>query len=103
MYPRGSNGAAQSLIDVRTLADCLAKAPLAEALASYEDLRRETTAATVRTNRSNPPDLIKFRVEELTGDRPFDDLTKYISLEQLRSMSDDYKRVAGFGLADIAR
>ena len=102
MYPRGSNGAAQSLIDVRTLADCLAKAPLAEALANYEGLRRETTAAIVRTNRSNPPDLINIRVEELTGDRPFDDLTKYISREQLRSMSDDYKRVAGFGLADVA-
>jgi 2-polyprenyl-6-methoxyphenol hydroxylase-like FAD-dependent oxidoreductase len=103
MYPRGSNGAAQALIDVRTLADCLGKAPLAEALAAYEDLRRETTAAIVRTNRSNPPDLINIRVEELTGDQPFDDLTKYISREQLRRMSDDYKRVAGFGLADVAR
>jgi 2-polyprenyl-6-methoxyphenol hydroxylase-like FAD-dependent oxidoreductase len=103
MYPRGSNGAAQALIDVRTLADCLGKTPLAEALAAYEDLRRETTAAIVRTNRSNPPDLINIRVEELTGDQPFDDLTKYISREQLRRMSDDYKRVAGFGLADVAR
>lgn len=101
MYPRGSNGSAQALIDVRTLADCLAGAPLPEALLHYEDLRRETTAAIVRTNRSTPPDIINIRVEELTGDQPFDDLSKFISQDQLRKMSDDYKRVAGFGLADV--
>ena len=85
MYPRGSNGSAQALIDVRTLADCLTSAPLPQALADYENLRRETTAAIVRTNRSNPPDFINIRVEELTGDKPFDDLSKYISQEQLRT------------------
>lgn len=101
MYPRGSNGSAQALIDVRTLADCLVQAPLPEALLHYEELRRETTAAIVRTNRSTPPDIINIRVEELTGDQPFDDLSKFISQDQLRKMSDDYKRVAGFGLADV--
>lgn len=103
MYPRGSNGSAQALIDVRTLADCMTTAPLPQALKNYEALRRETTAAIVRTNRSTPPDIINIRVEELTGDKPFDDLSKFISQEQLRKMSDDYKRVAGFGLADVAQ
>lgn len=103
MYPRGSNGSAQALIDVRTLADCLTAAPLPQALIDYEALRRETTAAIVRTNRSTPPDIINIRVEELTGDRPFDDLAKFISQDQLRNMSDEYKRVAGFALADIAK
>lgn len=103
MYPRGSNGSAQALIDVRTLADCLTAGPLPGALTAYEALRRETTAAIVRTNRSNPPDIINIRVEELTGDKPFDDLDKFITQEQLRSMSDAYKRVAGFGLEDVAR
>ncbi len=103
MYPRGSNGSAQALIDVRTLADCLAVAPPPQAFFEYEALRRETTAAIVRTNRSNPPDFINIRVEELTGDRPFDDLSKYISQQELRTMSDDYKRVAGFSIADVTR
>ena len=103
MYPRGSNGSAQALIDVRTLADCLTSHSLPQALIAYEELRREITAAIVRTNRSNPPDSINIRVEELTGDKPFDDLSKFISQEQLRKMSEDYKRVAGFGLADVAR
>lgn len=101
MYPRGSNGAAQALIDVRTLADCCVEAPMPDALTNYERLRREATAAIVRTNRSTPPDIINIRVEELTGDKPFDDLSNFISQDQLRELSDNYKRVAGFGLADV--
>ena len=45
MYPRGSNGAAQALIDARTLADLLGRqSDAAHALAEYETRRRETTA-----------------------------------------------------------
>ncbi|WP_347092046.1 flavin-dependent oxidoreductase [Sphingomonas parapaucimobilis] len=103
MYPRGSNGSAQALIDVRTLADCLAARSIPEALTDYEARRRETTAQIVRTNRSTPPDIINIRVEELTGDRPFDDLSRFISQAELQKLSDDYKRVAGFGLQDVTR
>ena len=31
------------------------------------------------------------------------DLDKYITQEELRALSEDYKRVAGFSLADLAR
>lgn len=102
MYPRGSNGSAQALIDVRTLADCLNEADIPQALMKYEALRREVTAAIVCTNRSTPPDIINIRVEELTGDKPFDDLSNFITQDELRDMSDQYKRVAGFALSDIA-
>jgi 2-polyprenyl-6-methoxyphenol hydroxylase-like FAD-dependent oxidoreductase len=97
MYPRGSNGAAQAAIDARTLADLLAQHddPRA-ALTAYEDARRETTAKIVRTNREQPPDFINIKVEELIGDRPFDDLDKYITQAELRDLSENYKRVAGF-------
>ena len=37
------------------------------------------TAKVVRTNREHPPDFINIKVEELVGDRPFDDLDKYIT------------------------
>jgi 2-polyprenyl-6-methoxyphenol hydroxylase-like FAD-dependent oxidoreductase len=104
MYPRGSNGAAQALIDVRTLADFLAQSENPRsALVAYEDARREATARVVRTNRDNPPDLINIRVEELTGDRPFEDLDAFITQDELRAISDNYKKVAGFGLGDLAR
>lgn len=102
MYPRGSNGAAQGLIDARTLADCLAASsdPLA-ALATYEKQRLPVTAKIVRTNRATPPDYINIRVEELTGDRPFDNLDNFITQDELRSLSDQYKQIAGFSRSEL--
>jgi hypothetical protein len=82
MYPRGSNGSAQALIDARTLASELAQAadPVA-ALHAYEAQRREATARVVLTNRSQPPDVINIRVEELSGDRPYRHIDDLISQE----------------------
>jgi 5-methylphenazine-1-carboxylate 1-monooxygenase len=104
MYPRGSNGSAQALIDVRTLADLLASHddPRA-AFAIYEAERRPATAAIVRTNRVSPPDIINLKVEELVGDRPFDNLDDYVSQAELRGLSDQYKRVAGFSMQQTSR
>jgi 5-methylphenazine-1-carboxylate 1-monooxygenase len=103
MYPRGSNGSAQALIDVRVLATLLEEedSPCA-ALTAYEARRTGPTAAVVRSNRENPPDIINMRVEELAGDRPFDDLDRYITQDELRALSDSYKRVAGFALQKTA-
>jgi len=103
MYPRGSNGAAQALIDARTLADLLQRHDdPAAALKEYEARRLDATAKVVRTNREHPPDFINIRVEELVGDRPFDDLAAYITNDELKALSDQYKRVAGFALEDVA-
>ncbi len=103
MYPRGSNGSAQAAIDARTLADCLKANPEpAQALLAYEKLRRDATTKVVRTNREHPPDFINIKVEELVGDRPFENLDDYITQDELRALSENYKRVAGFSLADVA-
>jgi 2-polyprenyl-6-methoxyphenol hydroxylase-like FAD-dependent oxidoreductase len=103
MYPRGSNGAAQGAIDARTLADCLARhVDPRVALQAYETARLAATAKVVRTNREHPPDFINIRVEELVGDRPFANLDDHISQEELRTLSEEYKRVAGFALSDIS-
>lgn len=96
MYPRGSNGSAQSLIDARVLAEQLAVADPASAFAAYEAERRPATTRIVETNRVSPPDVINLKVEELTGDRPFGDLADYISQDELRALSDSYKVIAGF-------
>jgi 5-methylphenazine-1-carboxylate 1-monooxygenase len=71
-------------------------------LKDYESKRLAIASEVVRTNRNHPPDFINIKVEELVGDRPFDDLDKYITQEQLRALSENYKRVAGFALADVA-
>jgi 2-polyprenyl-6-methoxyphenol hydroxylase-like FAD-dependent oxidoreductase len=104
MYPRGSNGAAQAAIDARTLADFLhSHADPRDALKAYETARAGPAAQVVRTNREHPPDFINIKVEELVGDRPFDDLDKYITQEELRALSENYKRIAGFALSDVAK
>lgn len=103
MYPRGSNGSAQGLIDARTLADKLAEDLSPAALTAYEAERVGPTGQVVRTNRSSPPDIINIRVEELTGDKPFDDLDSLITQDELRQLSDQYKRVAGFAATDVAK
>jgi 2-polyprenyl-6-methoxyphenol hydroxylase-like FAD-dependent oxidoreductase len=103
MYPRGSNGAAQAAIDARALADLLQKNPDGRtALKAYEAARAASAAKVVRTNREQPPDFINIKVEELVGDKPFDNLDKYITQDELRALSENYKRIAGFALADVA-
>ena len=102
MYPRGSNGAAQALIDARVLSDLLkVTGDSVAALAAYEQARLAPVNKIVHTNRVTPPDFINIKVEELVGDRPFDNLDRYISQDELRALSDNYKRIAGFGRQDV--
>jgi 2-polyprenyl-6-methoxyphenol hydroxylase-like FAD-dependent oxidoreductase len=102
MYPRGSNGSAQAVIDARVLAECLAQGgDPRDSLKAYEAARREATGKVVRTNREHPPDFINIKVEELTGDKPFDNLDDFITQDELRALSDNYKRIAGFAVSDV--
>ena len=100
MYPRGSNGAAQGLIDARVLADRLTRQPQdpVAALHAYEAERRPATSAVVLANRSTPPDFILQRVEQLTAGQPFGHIDDVISPEELRAISERYKQIAGFAL-----
>ncbi len=99
MYPRGSNGSAQAIIDARVLAEQLAQTrdgPVA--LAAYERSRLDVTRRIVETNRTVPPDFINIKVDELSGGKPFRHIDDLISQEELQRMSDEYKRIAGFAL-----
>lgn len=97
MYPRGSNGAGQAILDARILADSLAKhADPVAALKAYETERLEATANVVRMNRRNPPDAILREVYMRTGDRRFTNIDEVISREELKALSEGYKRVAGY-------
>jgi 2-polyprenyl-6-methoxyphenol hydroxylase-like FAD-dependent oxidoreductase len=102
MYPRGSNGSAQALIDARVLAELLRDCadPLI-ALTEYERLRLAPTSKIVETNRTVPPDYIIMKVDELTGGKPFGKLEDVISAEELRRLSDEYKEIAGFSLGAL--
>jgi 2-polyprenyl-6-methoxyphenol hydroxylase-like FAD-dependent oxidoreductase len=103
MYPRGSNGAGQAILDAAALATCLAKAAdPAAALQAYEGLRLETTANVVRMNRTNPPDAILREVYLRSGDKPFARIEDVISAAELAALSEGYQRVAGYDKASLA-
>jgi 2-polyprenyl-6-methoxyphenol hydroxylase-like FAD-dependent oxidoreductase len=97
MYPRGSNGAGQAILDARSLADCLsAHDDVVRALEAYERARLDATSNVVKANRANPPDAILREVFERTGDQPFVHIDDVISKEELVALSDGYKRIAGY-------
>jgi 2-polyprenyl-6-methoxyphenol hydroxylase-like FAD-dependent oxidoreductase len=103
MVPRGSNGAGQSILDAKVLAERLrAHADWAEALVAYEAARLPATSNVVLTNRINPPDAILRVVYERTGDTPFERIDDVVSREELVAITDAYKKVAGYDPASLA-
>ena len=96
MYPIGSNGASQAIIDARVLANRLATAadPTA-ALAAYDEERRPATARIVLANRANGPERVMQAVEE-RAPRGFERLEDVISRAELEAAAGDYKMIAGF-------
>ena len=97
MYPRGANGAAQAILDARSLSDALETHtdPVA-ALGAYESERLPATREVVLANRRAPPDKILQEVYRRTGDKPFRHIDDVISREELAALSESYKRIAGY-------
>ncbi|WP_217998600.1 flavin-dependent oxidoreductase [Novosphingobium naphthalenivorans] len=98
MYPRGSNGAGQAILDARALADALAagSGKIEAALQEYADQRLPATSRVVQTNRTTPPDVILKVVHERSGDRPFERIEDVIDPAELAAISNSYKAVAGY-------
>lgn len=104
MYPIGSNGASQAILDARVLAGCLRRHAhdLDEALARYEQARRPATAAIVAANRGLGPEQPMALVEERAPDG-FDDIATVITPAEIAQVTDEYRRTAGFALSDLQR
>ena len=97
MYPRGANGAAQAILDCRSLADALVNnADPVAALKVYEAQRLPATRDVVLANRRAPPDAILQEVYRRTGDKPFKSIDDVISYDEIVALSESYKRIAGF-------
>lgn len=103
MMPRGSNGAAQAIIDATALAALLASEDdPRNALQHYEQKRLKATGDVVLANREIAPDAILLVVDERSGGKPFERIEDIISQDELREWQERYKRVAGFD-ADTLR
>ena len=96
MYPIGSNGASQAILDAECLTDCLLRhEDVAEALKEYESIRLPATANIVLQNRKMGPEEVMQIVEERAPDG-FDQLHDVISQEELEAIAARYKKIAGF-------
>lgn len=96
MYPIGSNGASQAILDADALGQVIAEQQDAEsALKAYEALRREATANIVLTNRQNGPEVVMQIVEE-RAPNGFANLGDIISDTELEEIAVRYKKIAGF-------
>ena len=95
MYPVGSNGASQAILDARALATHLAQAEPVAALAAYEAERAPATAAIVRSNRLGGPERV---IDLVDGRAPegFARLEDVASEEELRAVVGGYASMAGF-------
>jgi 2-polyprenyl-6-methoxyphenol hydroxylase-like FAD-dependent oxidoreductase len=101
MYPIGSNGATQAIIDGRVLAWHLATAPsLEEGLAGYEAARRPATARIVEMNRANGPDQVIELANQRAPGRQ-DDLDALLPMAERKEIADGYKKIAGFDPATL--
>lgn len=96
MYPVGSNGASQAIIDARVLARELTLQPSIEAaIRAYDAIRCPATAEIVEANRHVGPERCMEIVEERAPDG-FADLDQVISRQELEEISRTYKHTAGF-------
>jgi len=102
MYPRGSNGAGQAIMDAKYLAEVLnLDSDPREVLKAYEVERLPATSKVVLTNRSTPPDAVLQVVFERTGDKPFDNIEDVVSRDELVAITSRYKQVAGYDLKQL--
>jgi 2-polyprenyl-6-methoxyphenol hydroxylase-like FAD-dependent oxidoreductase len=96
MYPVGSNGASQAILDAAALTEALsAETDPAAALRAYEARRLAPTSTLVRTNRQHGPEVVMQLAEE-RAPQGFTDITAVIPQAELEEISGRYKRIAGF-------
>ena len=94
MYPIGSNGATQAILDADALASALAAHEPDEALRSYEAARRPMTAQIVAMNRKLGLDAILDLVEE-RAPQGFSRIEDVVDPGEIAVMIGGYKRAAG--------
>jgi 2-polyprenyl-6-methoxyphenol hydroxylase-like FAD-dependent oxidoreductase len=102
MYPIGSNGASQAILDARVLTGCLRhyRSDLPRGLARYDAIRRPATAEIVLANRQQGPEAAMQLVED-RAPNGFGSIDEVVAGDELRAIAEHYKRLAGFSVAEL--
>jgi 5-methylphenazine-1-carboxylate 1-monooxygenase len=99
MYPIGSNGASQAILDVDALTQALTEEPnMFAALDRYDKERVPATGKVVLQNRQKGPDFIMDLMEERFP-KGFSD--GEIPQGELATIMEHYKQVAGFDIKTL--
>jgi 2-polyprenyl-6-methoxyphenol hydroxylase-like FAD-dependent oxidoreductase len=96
MYPMGSNGAAQAILDALALSECLRAADdegVADALRAYDEQRRPVVNELVLRNRDGGPERIIDEVERRAPDG-FASRSDVISDAELEQILAEYARAS---------
>lgn len=99
MYPIGSNGASQAILDADCLTECLLKFENpTDALEAYDQERVPAAAKVVLQNRAKGPDQIMDMMEERfpQGFSP-----EEIPHDELANVMEHYKKIAGFDVQTL--
>ncbi|MFF5974516.1 FAD-dependent monooxygenase [Streptomyces sp. NPDC012769] len=101
MYPVGSNGASQAVVDARALAHALAVHPdPAEALRAYEAHRRPVTTALQHAGRRQGPEVVIDLVHR-RAPHGFTDVHQVIPAEELAAVAARYAATGAFDPATV--
>lgn len=101
MYPVGSNGASQAIVDARIIGARFSELGTeSAALLAYETQMREDMNALVLRNRGAGPVGILGLVEERCGG-VFDDITDVIPRAEIDDFMSRYKSAAGFAIDEL--
>ena len=103
MYPIGSNGATQAVLDARALADQLEGAQVSglhKALEAYEAERLPKTAKIIAANRAQGPDYV-LEVFEQRAPNGFKHVHDIASRAELEEIALGYKRVVGLDIDSV--
>jgi len=104
MYPIGSNGASQAILDAEALTTAILANPsdIPAALKAYEQARLPPTAKIVMANRANGPDHV-MQVAEERAPEGFESIYDVIPKDELESIGATYKKIAGFDIENVNR
>ncbi|SDK76282.1 flavin-dependent oxidoreductase [Aliiruegeria lutimaris] len=95
MYPIGSNGASQGILDARVIARCLRdNGETTLALQDYDEERREAVNAIIIANRGQGPDAVLDAVDDLAPDG-FENIDDVMPEAERRVFADRYKEATG--------
>jgi 2-polyprenyl-6-methoxyphenol hydroxylase-like FAD-dependent oxidoreductase len=101
MYPIGSNGASQAILDARVLArEIRDNGATPQSLIAYEAERRAATTPIVLANRQMGPERVMQFVEE-RAPNGFASVSDVLTREELESVALSYKRMAGFSIEEL--